>query len=222
MFFLLVGWLVVVAVGCCCFVFALAISIFTWNQSHRALGTQRQQLEQRTIASAPLGYRWNLTAVGCLRFICFIDWGVFRHLLCVFKAVGFQKHSSNNIEFTRRFFRSKKNMTATWRHHEKSPASHCFLRYRVATAMLGTSVVASLGWHGEIRIDFFPFGTSVKYFWANLRLYKLHLFQSFPLLRYRHHIALPNFNYVLERQESPQIYLRNSNEHPHSNNCKIC
>ena len=98
-------WLVgCCAVGCCCFVFALAISIFTWNQSHRALGTQRQQLEQRTIASAPLGYRWNL---GCLRF----NWlgpGVFRHLLCVFKAVGFTNFSSNNMEFIMRSFRSKK------------------------------------------------------------------------------------------------------------------
>ena len=110
LFFLLVGWLIVVAVGCCCFVFALAISIFTWNQSHRALGTQRQQLEQRTIASAPLGYRWNLTAVGCLRF---------RHLLRVFKAVGFPKFLFKQYGIYNALFQKQKdynsNMKAPWK-----------------------------------------------------------------------------------------------------------
>lgn len=167
LFFLLVGWLLlVVAVSFLLLLFQFSLEI----KVNRALGTQRQQLEQRTIASAPLGYRWFISPLWVV-FVLYVL------LIGVCLDIFF---SSNNMEFTRWSFRSKKNTTATWRHHEKSPASPCFLRYRVATAMLGTSVVASLGWHGEIRIDFFPFGTSVKYFWANLRLYKLHLFQSFP------------------------------------------
>ena len=181
--FSLVGWLV----GCCCcwlLLFRFCSCYFNFHlktKVNRALGTQRQQLEQRTIASAPLGYRWFISPLWVVFVLYVLLIGVCLDIFCVSsRQLDFTIFSSNNMEFIMRSFRSKKTTTATWRHHEKSPASPCFLRYRVATAMLGTSVVASLGWHGEIRIDFFPFGTSVKYFWANLRLYKLHLFQSFP------------------------------------------
>ena len=173
--FSLVGWLLLLLVVAVSFLLLL----FQFSLETKVIEPWARSGSNWSNAQLPQ-LHWATVEIWVV-FVLLIGAGVCLDIFCVSsRQLDFTNFSSNNMEFIMRSFRSKKTTTATWRHHEKSPASPCFLRYRVATAMLGTSVVASLGWHGEIRIDFFPFGTSVKYFWANLRLYKLHLFQSFP------------------------------------------